>query len=329
MEAAIEAAHTEDIPTLVQMINDYNLPREVLPTSALTDPRVWEAMLPSMGMTAVFRNLRNMIKIGYISQGSDALRDVIAKISDEEALRRGRIHPAQVFLALKGINPHFGRDQSRSSGIRYGKPDDTQFVAPQALERALEDVFYKTFENVEPTGKNILVALDVSASMDQPVSTGLGTAMEWSALMAMVTVRSELYADTFAFSQGFTELPIRANDSLSAVIRKISGLPFQGTDCGLPMKWARENKRDYDAFLVYTDSETWAGKRSPMQELRDYRKNSRNKSRKKSHSHEAKLGVIAMVSSSFSIADPNDKHTMDVVGMDTTVPAVLSDFIRS
>ena len=36
-----------------------------------------------------------------------------------------------------------------------------------------------------------------------------------------------------------------------------------------------------------------------------------------------------MTSNGFTLADPNDRGMLDVVGFDTTVPAVIADFVRS
>lgn len=45
-----------------------------------------------------------------------------------------------------------------------------------------------------------------------------------------------------------------------------------GTDCALPMIYAKQQKLDVDVFIVYTDSETWFGKIHPSEALKDYRK---------------------------------------------------------
>jgi 60 kDa SS-A/Ro ribonucleoprotein len=73
-----------------------------------------------------------------------------------------------------------------------------------------------------------------------------------------------------------------------------------------------------DAFIVYTDSETWFGQIHPVQALQEYRRKT---------GIPAKLIVVGMVSNHFSIADPNDAGMLDVVGFDTAVPQVMSDFI--
>ena len=43
----------------------------------------------------------------------------------------------------------------------------------------------------------------------------------------------------------------------------------------------------------------------------------------------AKAVVVGMTCNGFTLADPNDRGMLDVVGFDITVPAVIADFVRS
>ena len=43
---------------------------------------------------------------------------------------------------------------------------------------------------------------------------------------------------------------------------------------------------------------------------------------------ESARSVAAMTSNGFTLADPNDRGMIDVVGFDTTAPAVIADFVR-
>jgi len=86
------------------------------------------------------------------------------------------------------------------------------------------------------------------------------------------------------------------------------------------MLWALERRIEVDTFVVYTDSETWAGGVHPAQALREYRQRT---------GIAAKLVVVGMVSNGFSIADPNDAGMLDVVGFDTATPTVTADFARA
>jgi 60 kDa SS-A/Ro ribonucleoprotein len=118
---------------------------------------------------------------------------------------------------------------------------------------------------------------------------------------------------------GISELAISPRQRLDDVLRYVDGLYAGGTDCSLPMIHATERGLEVDAFVVYTDSETWAGRIHPPQALAQYRKKT---------GIPAKLVVVGMEANPFSIADPNDAGMLDVVGFDTATPAVLADFIR-
>lgn len=107
---------------------------------------------------------------------------------------------------------------------------------------------------------------------------------------------------------------------LAEVIQRIEAIPMGGTDCALPMIWARRQKLKVSGFVTYTDSETWAGKIHPSQALRQYRDE---------FGADAKAIVVGMTSNGFTLADPNDRGMLDVVGFDPTVPALMADFIRA
>lgn len=110
------------------------------------------------------------------------------------------------------------------------------------------------------------------------------------------------------------------NDPALFVLAMAAGLPFGGTDVALPMIYARKRGLEIDAFVVYTDSETWAGAIHPVQALQAYRRQT---------GIPARLVVVGMVSNGFSVADPDDAGMLDVVGFDTAAPALITDFIRN
>ena len=85
------------------------------------------------------------------------------------------------------------------------------------------------------------------------------------------------------------------------------------------MLYAQAQEREVDTFVIYTDSETWAGDVHPAQALSEYRRAS---------GIHARLVVVGMVSNGFSIADPDDAGMLDVVGFDTATPQLISDFAR-
>jgi 60 kDa SS-A/Ro ribonucleoprotein len=135
----------------------------------------------------------------------------------------------------------------------------------------------------------------------------------------MTHVHSEEHATVMAFSDRFVELPIGRDERLKDVLERTGDLPFQATDCALPMLYALEHRVAVDVFVIYTDNETWAGTIHADEALRRYREVT---------GIAAKLVVVGMTSTGFTLADPNDAGMLDVVGFDTAAPAVIADFAK-
>lgn len=300
--------HAESESQVVGLIHCYQAPREVIPTRYLTSPMVWSALLPNLGITALLRNLGNLSKVGLLIHGAGIVPEVAARITDRQALRRGRVHPLQVLAALTTYQQGHGM---RGSG--------QWTVVPEVVD-ALNRAFGLAFENVVPTGKRLYLALDVSGSMSMGSVSGIPglTPREASAALAMITVNTEREVTIRGFQTQLVPLPIRAGMSLAQVTAAVSNLPFAGTDCAQPMLDALKHNFKVDAFIVYTDSETWAGKIHPVQALREYRQKT---------GIPAKLIVVGMTSNGFTIADPEDAGMLDVVGFSTNTPSAITDFI--
>jgi len=303
-ERAKVAASSAEVAALIR---EYRLPREAVPTQWLTDPFVWEALLEDMPMTALIRNLATLTRVGLLTAQGPETRNVVAQITDEARLRKARVHPISVLSALKTY--------AQGHGERGG---NTWNPVP-AVTDALDAAFYASFGNVTPTGKRWLLALDVSGSMGGGLIAGVPglSPRVASAAMALITAATEPQHQFMAFSTTFLPLSISPRQRLDDVLKTVSGLPFSGTDCALPMVWALKNKVAADVFVVYTDSETWAGSIHPVQALRQYRERT---------GIPAKLLVCGMVSNGFTIADPDDAGMLDCVGFDGATPALMSDF---
>lgn len=300
--------HAESESQVIELIHRYKAPREVIPTGYLTSPLVWSALLPNLGLTALLRNLGNLSKCGLLAAGAQVLPEVTARITDREGLRRARVHPLQVLAALVTYQQGHGM-------LGHGEWK----VVPQVVD-ALNQAFALAFENVTPTGKRLYLALDVSGSMSVGNVSGIqGLApREASAALAMITANTEPDAIIRAFQEQMTPLPVRAGMSLEQVVKAVTNLPFGGTDCAQPMLDAIKHNLLVDAFVVYTDSETWAGQVHPVQALNQYRQKT---------GIPAKLVVVGMTSNGFTIADPADAGMLDVVGFSTSTLSAINDFV--
>lgn len=337
-ERAMAAGTPRDTAALVRAEAErgFNIPREALKPEHLNE-EVWTALVETgMPMTALIRNLATLTRKDVIKPLDPRTAIVCAQITDGERLRKARVHPYAILLALA----------TYGSGGTYGLSRGEAYTPVSAVMDALDGSFYSAFGNVTPTNKRVMLALDVSGSMSAPILGSVKnghmqpvplSAREGSAAMAMVTKAVEPNCMTVAFasdgwvfrkqsarfgwsniSDDIQELHLSGRRSLRDVVNEVERLPMGGTDCALPMLYASANKIEVDAFVTYTDSETWAGDPHPNQALQAYREWS---------GIPAKQIVVAMSSNGFSIADPNDAGSLDVVGFDTNTPQVISDFV--
>ena len=308
-KAILAAANVASTKKLVELIVTHRLPREALPTEALNKVEVWEALLQEMPMTAMIRNLGTMSKIGLLKPLSDAEKLVYQRLTDAERLRGAKVHPIQVLSAL--------RTYSSGRGVRSAA---TWTVSNKTVE-ALDEAFELSFGAVEPAGTRHLLGLDVSSSMSWGEIAGVPglTPSAATAALAVVAARTEPWTAIMGFADSFRDLGINAKDRIDEATRKVSGLTFGGTDASLPMTWALANKVNVDTFVVLTDSETWAGKIQPVQALVKYRQ---------ATGINAKLIVVGMTSTGFTIADPTDAGMLDVVGFDGATPALMAKFAK-
>ena len=152
------------------------------------DAEAWEAIIPSMGVMALVRNLRNFDEAGIANATIDA---VITKITDADEVARARLFPYQVWAAYKNA------------------PSDNW---KRALGRTLE----LTIANI-PALDGTLVVIDTSGSMQATVS-GRSTMsrVEVAAVMAMATAKRASNVDVVIYGQ------------TNALVRKLAGMSVLG-----------------------------------------------------------------------------------------------------
>ena len=90
--------------------------------------------MQKMPMTAMIRNLGKMSSIGLLRPGSNDTASVCQKLTNAESLKRSRLHPFNVLVALKTYQDGHG-----DKGKLVWTP------APEVI-RALEEAFYKSFK---------------------------------------------------------------------------------------------------------------------------------------------------------------------------------------
>lgn len=306
-----------------RLITEFGLPWEAIPDSVINTPAVWKALVSTMGMTALMRNLSRVARLDD-GLGQKALIEkiMIERLEDPETVRKARLHPINILTAMRTY-------AAGTSQVGYGQ--GSTWTPNRRVVDALDDAFYASFKYLEPTGKRYLIALDVSGSMGAIVKPGL-TARDISAAMAMSIMATEQDVDVVGFTSGkrtggwnslrdsaITPLGLSTRRRLDDNVREITGLSFGGTDASLPAKWAAQQRKDYDAIVIFTDNETWAGNSHPFQALEAYRKQV---------GHKVAQIVVGLTATQCSIADPRDPHSLDVAGFDSALPGLIAEFAK-
>jgi 60 kDa SS-A/Ro ribonucleoprotein len=336
LSAVHEAKHCLEVnkQRLVDLIYGNKLCREQVPTWSLKDSDVLTALLVNqektrivMPLTALLRNLGNMSTNNVLDDNH--IRTLLCShLLNKELIIKSRIHPVSVLTAWFTYKS--------GSGLRG---DNTWYPQPDIL-KALEEMFYLSFQNVEPTGKRICFLIDCSGSMGSPSLCESVTNAEAAALLAMIFARSETKAleapqhSFYLFTScdsnnwsgrgrtGLTDVSdvIHAEAPLNDVLKAVQRSDWGTTDISMGILEAMKYKRKYDAFVVITDNDVNSGIK-PVEAMKQYRTAMKMPN--------VKLAVVATQGTDFTIADPEDPDMMDFVGFDSHGPKLLQDFIRS
>lgn len=308
-----KARSVEDVHAVLR---DFEmLPWETIPTQFLTDVSVWKRLFANgqlRGQTAV-RNITRLAKIGAFEDMTFAT-SYANQLKSADMIAQSRLHPIN-YLNAAVVHEEGQVDRKNAGYWSYDR--NKSWKTNGKILAALDEGFHKSFKNVEAANKRTLVAVDVSGSMTQnAIGLDLSCA-QVSAAVAMTIARTEPYSDIVGFSTNIVDLGINENTSLADAMRKVQLRNFGGTDAAAAIQYASRKGIEVDTFVVITDNETWAGNVHPFQALKKYRKET---------GIDARLAVLGVASTGFSIADSSDRGMMDFAGFDSNSPRVLADF---
>ncbi|MEU9470403.1 TROVE domain-containing protein [Streptomyces avermitilis] len=203
------------------------------------DKQAWEAIIPSMGVMALARNLRNFDEAGV---SDEVAAQVAAKFADPEQVARSRQLPMRFYSAFNA-----------APSLRWG----------HALEKALT----ASLANIPQLGGRTLILVDTSSSMHEAFSKD-GSLMRWdaAALFGIALGRRCANADVVSFSSAryymndapgakTKTFPLTAGGSLLGDVKKWrDGGWFLGggTDTAAAL---RQEFRGHDRVVIVTDEQ--------------------------------------------------------------------------
>lgn len=311
LHAIHEAGENKDIPLACALIRSGRLVREHVPTTLFGSKEIWLTLLETMPLEALLRNLGKLTQIGVAAEKH---REIVVRLTNQTEVLKARIHPIKVLVASKVYTNGCG-----DSGSLTWTPNAYIGVA-------LTDLFRISYGAVTPTGKRIMLGIDVSGSMSTPVlGSKVLTCRDASIAMTLIYLETEKNVSAVAFSNILTDLiapsrfQLRRGMTLQQALAATNEMAFSSTDCVLPIQHAIKHKLEIDAFIMLTDCETYAPNEHPQNALIRYRELT---------GIQAKLIVLGMTGNCFTIVDPTDRNTLNLAGFDTSTPEIASMFMR-
>lgn len=334
MEIEACTASVNDLYKALKLVRDHGLVREQIPTHLLNSSDIWTELLKSKGangkqngmpLEALMRNLGKLSSLPNFMPTNTEF--ICTRLSSEGDIQKSRIHPFKALIASQ----IYGMGKALKGALAWT-------VSPRVRDQ-LTITFMRSFKNVAPTGRRYMAALDVSGSMSVAcMGCPAISCRQASAALAHILYETEPHVYVRGFTSSTTSgysissRPVSPDDgfrnfdhlvrrgmTLDQFIRATDA-PYGATDCSLPMLRAIDENLDVDVFIIMTDNETFAGKVHPQVALENYRKHAKKP--------DAKLIVVGMTANSLTIADPNDRNTLNLAGFDASMPEIIAMFVR-
>jgi 60 kDa SS-A/Ro ribonucleoprotein len=135
---------------------------------------------------------------------------------------------------------------------------------PDKIRAALHDAMEIAAGNVPVIDGKVWVLLDVSGSMDSPVTGERGNAtssvrcLDAAALIAASILRKNQSARVVPFDTEVRLVDLDPRERILVNAERLSALSGGGTACSAPLHWLNRNKHRGDVVIFVSDNESWA-----------------------------------------------------------------------
>lgn len=206
-------------------------------------PKVWAAIARTMGPQALRMNLNTLQRHGVFDDW-ETVKAVAARLTDANEIRRSRQFPYQFFAAY------------------LNAADEV----PQAIKTALHKAAEIACGNVPELPGPVVIGLDVSGSMQSPVTGNRGRGgttkmrcVDVAALVAAALLRRNPESVVVPFDTQAFDVRVDPSDSILSLADRLAKYGGGGTDCSLPIKKANAAyaKRKFAGVVLVSDNESW------------------------------------------------------------------------
>lgn len=208
--------------------------------------QVWAAIARTMGPQALRMNLNTLQRHGVFDDKS-MIQAVAARLRDEAEIRRAKQFPYQYLAAYMNASNDM----------------------PAAIKAALHQAAEIACGNVPELPGPVVIGLDVSGSMQTPVTGNRGAGstskmrcIDVAALVAAAILRRNPDSVVIPFDTQAHTASVDPSDSILSLATRLAKYGGGGTDCSLPLVAAnqRYSQRRFAGLVMVSDNESWVYK---------------------------------------------------------------------
>jgi 60 kDa SS-A/Ro ribonucleoprotein len=200
----------------------------------------WAQLAESMTWQTLRMNLNTLARNGVFGKaGTDSV--IANRLSDKTEISKAKVFPYQLLAAFVNVGDE----------------------VPQKVKNALQDAMEIATRNVPALPGKTVVCVDVSGSMQSPVTgyragaTSKVQCVDVAGLMASTVLRTNEDATILAFTTTVTKVDLNSRDSVMTNTAKIKNLPMGGTDAAAALRYVNERNMKVDNLIMISDSESW------------------------------------------------------------------------
>jgi 60 kDa SS-A/Ro ribonucleoprotein len=205
----------------------------------------WKDIASRASWQATRMNLNTFARHGVFEDAVLTERTA-ARLRNAEAIQRAKVFPYQLMTAFR----------ASSAAI------------PSAIVDALQDAMEVATRNVPKVAGKVVVSVDVSGSMQSPVTgfrrgaTSTVRCIEVAALIAACLKRVNADARVIPFAEAVRECRLNPRDSVMTQAQQLVALMGGGTKVSAPLVQLNKERREVDLLVLVSDNQGWVDTRA-------------------------------------------------------------------
>jgi len=204
----------------------------------------WTSIAVNASWQTLRMNLNTFARHGVFEEAA-VTATLADRLRDPQAIGRARVLPYQLMSAF----------------LAAGKS------VPGAIKDALQDAMEIATRNVPTLAGDVFLAVDVSGSMQSPVTgyrkgaTTTVRCVDVAALVAACLLRVNPGARVIPFDTDVRSLDLNPRDSVMTLAQRLASVGGGGTSISTPLKQINRERANVDLLVLVSDNESWADTR--------------------------------------------------------------------